>query len=159
MFEDLNLANAKTKNLMNALNAVGAGPSILLVADGASSDVIRASNNIPRLKAIPSQSLNAIDILDFQSIVMTEAAVRNAEVIWGGRFQQEHMRSGHQRFCRHRACDRERHFGRVNVVERPVGQRKFHIHYWESRARETNPRRLSRARDGGLTGREFSGRH
>ena len=45
------------------------------------------------------------------------------------------MRSGHQRFCRHRACDRERHFGRVNVVERPVGQRKFHIHYWESRER------------------------
>ena len=89
VFEDLNLANAKTKDLMSALNAVGAGPSILLVADGASSDVIRASNNIPRLKAIPSQSLNATDILDFQSIVMTEAAVRNAEVIWGGRFQRK----------------------------------------------------------------------
>jgi len=89
VFEDLNLANAKTKDLMNALNSVGAGPSILLVADGASSDMIRASNNIPRLKAIPSESLNATDILDFQSIVMTEAAVRNAEKIWGGRFQRK----------------------------------------------------------------------
>ena len=89
VFEDLNLANAKTKDLMSALNAVGAGPSILLVADGASSDVIRASNNIPRLKAIPSQSLNATDILDFQSIVMTEDAVRNAERSWGGRFQRK----------------------------------------------------------------------
>ena len=87
--EDLNLANAKTKDLMSALNAVGAGPSILLVADGASADVIRASNNIPRLKAIPSQSLNATDILNFQSIVMTEVAVRNAEVIWGGSFQRK----------------------------------------------------------------------
>ena len=87
--EDLNLANAKTKDLMSALNAVGAGPSILLVADGASADVIRASNNTPRLKAIPSQSLNATDILNFQSIVMTEVAVRNAEVIWGGSFQRK----------------------------------------------------------------------
>ena len=87
--EDLNLAHDKTKDLMIALNAVGAGPSILLVADGASADVIRASNNIPRLKAIPSQSLNATDILNFQSIVMTEVAVRNAEVIWGGSFQRK----------------------------------------------------------------------
>jgi large subunit ribosomal protein L4 len=89
VLEDLNLANAKTKELITVLGAVGAGSSVLLVADGASSDVIRASNNIPRLKAIPSQSLNATDILNFQSIVMTEDAVRNAEAIWGGRFERK----------------------------------------------------------------------
>jgi large subunit ribosomal protein L4 len=87
--EDLSLPAAKTKELLKALVAVGAGPSILLVADGANSDVIRASNNIPRLKAIPSQSLSTLDLLNFQSIVMTEEAVRNAEALWGGRFNRK----------------------------------------------------------------------
>lgn len=87
--EDLNLPAAKTKELLKVLDAVGAGPSILLVADGANSDVIRASNNIPRLKAIPSQSLSTLDLLNFQSIVMTEEAVRNAEALWGGRFNRK----------------------------------------------------------------------
>ena len=92
VLENLSLPEAKTRELLKALDAVGAGPSILLVADGTDSEVIRASRNIPRLKAIPSQSLSAIDLLNFQSIVMTEDAVRNAEAIWGGRFERKASR-------------------------------------------------------------------
>jgi len=89
VLEDLNLPQSKTKELIKVLDAVGAGPSVLLVADGANSEVIRASRNIPRLKAIPSQSLSTLDLLNFQSIVMTEDAVRNAEAIWGGKFDRK----------------------------------------------------------------------
>lgn len=86
--EDLSLPEAKTRELIKALDAVGAAPSILLVADGTDAEVIRASRNIPRVKAIPSQSLNTVDLLNHRSIVMTEDAVRNAEGIWGGRFER-----------------------------------------------------------------------
>lgn len=89
VIEDLSLAQAKTGELAKALDAVGAGPSVLLVADGADSQVIRASRNIPRLKAIPSQSLNTADLLKHRSVVMTEEALRNAEAIWGGRFERK----------------------------------------------------------------------
>ena len=89
VLEDLSLPEAKTRDLIKALDAVGAGPSTLLVADGANAEVIRASHNIPRLKAIPSQSLSTLDLMNFQSIVMTVDAVRNVEAIWGGKFDRK----------------------------------------------------------------------
>ncbi len=80
---------AKTKAVANALSSLGAGPSVLLVADGASAEVLRAARNIPRLKMGPSHTLNATDLLNHRTVIMTERAVRNAEAIWGGRFERK----------------------------------------------------------------------
>ena len=80
---------AKTKAVANVLSNLNAGPSVLLVADGASAEVLRAARNIPRLKMTPSHTLNAIDLLNHRSVIMTEQAVRNAEAIWGGRFERK----------------------------------------------------------------------
>ena len=80
---------AKTKAVANALSNLGASASVLLVADGASSEVLRAARNIPRLKMGPSHTLNAIDLLNHRAVIMTEQAVRNAEAIWGGSFERK----------------------------------------------------------------------
>ena len=87
--EDFDVPEAKTRAVRSVLGNLGAGPSVLLVADGASPEVLRAARNIPRLKMGPSHTLNTLDLLNHRTVIMTEQAVRNAEAIWGGRFQRK----------------------------------------------------------------------
>ena len=87
--ENFDLAEPKTKTVVQTLRSLGAGPSILLVADGASPDVLRAARNVPRLSMKPSQTLNTVELLNHRTVVMTVQAVRNAEALWGGRFERK----------------------------------------------------------------------
>ena len=87
--DNFDIPEARTKAVADVLSRLGAGPSVLLVADGASSEVLRAARNIPRLKMAPSHTLNTIDLLNHRTVIMTEQAVRNAEAIWGGRFERK----------------------------------------------------------------------
>ena len=74
----------KTKDVVAALAALGAGPSVLLVADGASKEALRAARNIPKLDTAPSHTLNALDLINHRTVVMTVEAVRGVESVWGG---------------------------------------------------------------------------
>lgn len=87
--EDFDIAEPKTKAVAGALENLGVGPSVLLVADGADKDVLRAARNIPRLSMKPSRTLNTIDLLNHRAVIMTVEAVRNAEATWGGRFERK----------------------------------------------------------------------
>ena len=92
VLENLNLSDGKTGELGEVFHSLGVGRSILLIADGTDSKVLRASKNMPGLKAIPSQSLNTVDLLKYHSIVMTEEAVRKAESIWGGKLVRKPLK-------------------------------------------------------------------
>lgn len=74
----------KTKDVVQALGALGASASALLVADGAAPEAVRAARNIPKVKTAPSHTLNALDLLNHRTVVMTVQAVRSVESIWGG---------------------------------------------------------------------------
>ncbi len=87
--ENFDVPEPKTKTVQSVLRNLGAVSSALLVADGADSEVLRAARNIPRLKMGPSHTLNTLDLLNHRTVIMTEQAVRNAEAIWGGRFQRK----------------------------------------------------------------------
>ncbi len=89
--DNFDVPEARTKAVVEVLRNLGAGPSVLLVADGASAEVLRAARNIQRLKMAPSHTLNTIDILNHRTVIMTERAVRNAEDIWGGRFERRRI--------------------------------------------------------------------
>jgi large subunit ribosomal protein L4 len=84
--DKLDLEQPKTREMAQALEALGAGPSVLLVADGADPLVLRSAKNISRLKMLPASLLNCLDILNHSKIVMTVEAVRRVEELWGGRF-------------------------------------------------------------------------
>ncbi len=90
--EDLNLTESKTRNVRQALSSLNAGPSVLLVADGATQETLRAARNIPRLTMAPSHTLSVIDLLSHRTVVLTVEAVRNVESIWGGRFERRRTR-------------------------------------------------------------------
>ena len=84
--ENLELENAKTKDMAQFLQALDVNSSVLLVGDGAGAEILRAANNLPKVRITPSALLNTLSILNARKVVMTLDAVRNTEVNWGGPF-------------------------------------------------------------------------
>ena len=83
--DSLVLEQPKTKEMVRVLEVLDASPSVLLVADGADTSVLRSARNIPRVKMTPASLLNTLDLLQHRKIVMTLDAVRKVEELWGGR--------------------------------------------------------------------------
>ncbi len=84
--DQLTVDQPKTKDMVQVLSALSVGASVLLVADGATQEVLRCAKNIPRVKTVPSSALNTLDLLNHRTIVMTLDAVRGAESLWAGSF-------------------------------------------------------------------------
>ena len=87
--EDFDISEPKTKAVAQVLRSLGTVPTVLLVADGTSEATLRAARNVPRLKMKPSRTLSAVDLLSNRTVVMTVEAVRNAEAVFGGRFERK----------------------------------------------------------------------
>ena len=83
---ELLLENAKTKNLVQALNALEVDSPMLLVGAEMDQAIVRAARNIPRVRTLPVEQLNAVDVLNAKRVVLTVDAVRKAEELWGGDF-------------------------------------------------------------------------
>ena len=88
VIDDFDIPDNKTSSVVQALRALGADRSVMLVADGAPPETLRAARNVPKLKMAPSHTLNTVDLLNHHRVIMTVQAVRNAESIWGGRFER-----------------------------------------------------------------------
>ena len=86
VIDSLVLDQPKTKEMVKVLDALEAGPPVLIVADGAEALVLRCARNMPRLKMLPASLLNTVDLLKHRKVVMTLEAVRKAEELWGGPF-------------------------------------------------------------------------
>jgi large subunit ribosomal protein L4 len=84
--DNLTLERPATSEMVRVLDALDAGPPVLMVADGADHTVLRSARNIPRLKLVPASLLNTLDLLKHRKVVMTMDAVRKAEEVWGGPF-------------------------------------------------------------------------
>lgn len=82
--DEINVAGAKTSHMAAVLEALGAGPNAILVADGADDGVFRSARNIPGLRMLPASLLNALDLVSHRKVVMTLDAVRRAEALWSG---------------------------------------------------------------------------
>lgn len=89
--EKLELEELKTKHMAKVLNALNATSSVLLVGDGAEPEVIRAARNIPKLKMLPVDLLNTVDLINARRVIMTLEAVHKAEQIWGGDFVRKRV--------------------------------------------------------------------
>ena len=84
--DEFQLADGKTKQLVQALNALEVDSSVLLVGAEMDQTIVRAARNIPGVRTLPVEQLNVVDVLNAKRIVMTVDAVRRAEELWGGDF-------------------------------------------------------------------------
>jgi large subunit ribosomal protein L4 len=88
IIDAFDLAEPKTKKMIEALTALGIESSALIVTPKPEENVIKSARNIPEIITVPANILNIIDILSHKTLLMTEAAVRVAEKLWGNGLKQ-----------------------------------------------------------------------
>ncbi len=81
--EQFEFVEPKTKAMVKILEALQNSGSVLLVDAQPEFNMVKSADNIPWVKTIPANLLNVVDLLSYQTLVMTESAVRKAEDIWG----------------------------------------------------------------------------
>jgi large subunit ribosomal protein L4 len=84
VLEELKFDQPKTKQMAGVLVALGVDSSALIVTGEPEENVVKSARNLAGVKPMPANILNVVDILSYKMLLMTEAAVRKAEKIWGG---------------------------------------------------------------------------
>jgi large subunit ribosomal protein L4 len=83
VLDGFDFTEPKTTKMIDVLLALGIDSSALVVTPEPEENVIKSARNIPAVKTMPASVINIIDILSYKNLLMTEAAVRVAEKLWG----------------------------------------------------------------------------
>ena len=89
VLEQLKLELPKTKEIAGILATIGVDSSALIVTDEPEANVIKSARNLAKIKTLPANLLNVLDVLSYKRLLLTEAAVRKAEQLWGERLSVE----------------------------------------------------------------------
>jgi large subunit ribosomal protein L4 len=81
--DQLQLEQPKTKGMVGILGALKADSSALIITPEPEANVIRSARNLQGIRISPVAFLNVVDVLSYKSLIITLAAVRKAEQIWG----------------------------------------------------------------------------
>ena len=74
--------DAKTSAMSSLCQALGIERNALVVSDGVDGDLVRGTQNLKNVQAMPAQTLSSYLILTHDRLIMTEAAVRRCEAMW-----------------------------------------------------------------------------
>lgn len=89
VLEGLSFEQPKTKEMVKILEALEVESSALIVTDKAEESVVKSARNLSGVKTMPAGLLNVVDILSYKMLLMTVAAVRKAEELWGKELSKE----------------------------------------------------------------------
>ncbi len=89
ILDGFNFDEPKTRKMLDVLNALKVDSSALIVTQNPEENVIKSARNIPQVVTSPAGVINILDILSHKTLLMTEAAVRAAEKLWGNGKAQE----------------------------------------------------------------------
>jgi large subunit ribosomal protein L4 len=81
--EELKLEQVKTKEMAQILAAVGIDSPAIIATAEVEDNLIKSARNLPGIKTMPANLLNIVDLFSYKILLMTEAAVRQAEALWG----------------------------------------------------------------------------
>lgn len=83
VLEKLELDQPKTRQMAGILAALGVDSPTLIVTSKPEENVVKSARNLAGVKTMPASILNVVDILAYKRLLITEAAVRRAEELWG----------------------------------------------------------------------------
>jgi large subunit ribosomal protein L4 len=83
ILDGFNFEEPKTKRMLALLEALGVESSALVVTPEPEANLIKSARNIPQIDTMTVNVINVLDIMSHQTLLMTEAAVRAAEKLWG----------------------------------------------------------------------------
>ena len=79
--DEINLPEMKTKEMVKVLNNLNVNKSIVVLED-ANEKAVVAARNIPTVKTASVSTINVYDILKYDSVVVTKAAVEKIEEVY-----------------------------------------------------------------------------
>jgi large subunit ribosomal protein L4 len=85
VIEDLKLKDAKTAEAAKLLSKIGAEKRVLMVVDSKTPELTRATNNLAEVKLVQAVYLNVYDVLNADSIVVTNSALQVISQWLGGK--------------------------------------------------------------------------
>ncbi len=88
VLDGFNFEEPKTKKMLEVLAALGVNSSALVVTPESEPNLIKSSRNIPEINTTNVNVINILDIMSHKTLLMTEAAVRAAEKLWGNGLTQ-----------------------------------------------------------------------
>lgn len=83
VLDELNLNQPKTKEMVQVLQNLNAAKKTLIVTDGVAEKEQRAARNIPGIKLITPESINVLDVLHHDKLIITRGAVAKVEEVFG----------------------------------------------------------------------------
>lgn len=81
VLEDLSLNEAKTREMVKVLKALNLSKKTLIVTDELNETVDRSARNIDGVKVTQVEGLNVYELLKYDVVVMTKAAVTKTEEV------------------------------------------------------------------------------
>jgi len=76
LVHDLNLSSHKTRDFSKALETLGVASGALILDEPLGRNLELAARNLPRCKVLRSSNVNVVDLLKYEHVVMTTAAVK-----------------------------------------------------------------------------------
>jgi len=80
--EEFALQTPKTHEMIRLLGVMGIARKCLVVSGDAHPELGRACRNLPRVKSLPAATINTIDILNHDHLLLSVSAVRRIEELW-----------------------------------------------------------------------------
>ena len=80
--DEFNFAAAKTKDFVKVLDAVKAGDKVLFVATEEDEATILSARNLPFVKIVYPQGINVYDIVNVNTLLVSEAALKTIEEVF-----------------------------------------------------------------------------
>ena len=81
VLDELKFDEIKTKNMQNVLNNLKLDKA-LVVLDTPEQNVVLSARNIKNVKTLPAANLNVFDVLKYNTLVVTKAAVQKIEEVY-----------------------------------------------------------------------------
>lgn len=72
----------KTKEMVSLLQRLGIDKKCLVVTDTADPRLASATRNLEMVKSLPAHTLNALDLITYDHLLLTLQAVRRIETLW-----------------------------------------------------------------------------
>ncbi len=83
VLDELKLDAPRTRDIVNMLKALGVKKAVLALHD-VDENIVKSARNIQSIKTMPARLLNVADMLAYDKLLITEAALRQIEELWGG---------------------------------------------------------------------------
>ncbi len=75
IIESLSFKDGKTSGAVSLLKKIGAFKNILIITDDKSDEIVRATNNLQKVKLVQAKYVNVYDVMNADSIVITPPAL------------------------------------------------------------------------------------